>query len=95
MNIYDKRLSKELGENPTIIKSRVLKTECTVQPTQDGGSTISTALHLDLGYICYISTAEIKHISEEYKRVQANVKEIQNVDLPESPEEPPLDNLEE
>lgn len=76
MNIYDKRDQK------TIINSRVIKTsseiDCKTCKQPNGQqppcienprlcNNIATALHLDAGYILYLRSNEIKHISESYK----------------------------
>lgn len=98
MNIYDKRASQN------IVKSRVIKTrsfasceECTIEPKPCPASCprITTELHVDDGYIVYLTSKEIQFISKAYKDCLANLANGGNIsDLPSfDEEEPPLDEL--
>lgn len=93
MNLYDKRTSTNL------IKSRVTKTrsfadceECTIPqaeaPCPHSCPRITTELHLDSGYIIYLSTKEIEFLSKAYNECLADLSN-RNIDLPTT-EEPPL-----
>lgn len=76
MNLYDKRNSQN------IIKSRVIKTrsftnceECKIEVKTCPKSCprITTELHVDDGYIVYLSSKEIQFISKAYKDCLANL----------------------
>lgn len=98
MNLYDKRDSKN------IIKSRVIKTrsyfdcnDCKI-PSEElqcpkTCPRITTELHLDDGYIVYLSTKEIEFISKSFRESLINLSEKSI--LPQKYDEPPLDELEE
>lgn len=77
MNLFDKRA------NTNFIKSRVIKTSskcecdnCNIEdkPCPNSCPRITTECHLDTGYILYLSSNEIKHISDSYKTCLDNLK---------------------
>lgn len=102
MNLYDKRT------NQAIITSRVVRTyseqscdncrqelpPCAEDKTKC--NNISTALHLDSGYIIYLSYKELQHISKAYR--EARDRQYQPTELPAplpDEEEPNLEEMEE
>lgn len=100
MNLYDKRTSQN------IIKSRVIKTrsfenctDCKIEPKPcpRGCPRITTEMHIDDGYIVYLSSKEIEFISKSYKDCLANlgnnIGDITKVFATTDDDEPPLELL--
>lgn len=92
MNVYDKRAESN------IIKSRVIKTatskmdckDCKLdlKPCPNGCPFLTVSMHLDTGFIIYISTKEVEHLSKAYKEAVntlLNPEQTPNAELDETP----------
>lgn len=97
MNLYDKRTAQN------IIKTRVVKTrsfpscdECKIEdkPCPKACPRITTELHLDDGYILYLSTKEIEYISKAYKEALLNLN-TSNITEIVPKDDVPLDQVED